>query len=339
MEAALPLRLPWALAFIVTFFVLSLFVSIVVEAGLGEVWKIENPTARWHFSTSSDNGDPGEFSSSSSSSTSSPSSPLFFQLEYAVSDRAKVARYRIFQKGCREEYKLGREPVLARGPLVLPSTTTTPTTEGDNLQGTAEIMKAVPKSPMYSPTFQPSLTNPKEQIVVVRLEVPKVRSSQSVVEFCVRLGLFLPPAAGDTEVNFRETDVTLTFESDSDDEHVVDGSSNNIRSESTPSLVDTVWSFVSSWLPLSWEDVRLKSVHLEPCPLREVDIRIMGGPTTKKEDVEKEETIQEDKATEEIEDADQEGSETTEEQSTGEPVAQEEVEVKEVVSGNGNEEL
>ena len=42
---------------------------------------------------------------------------------------------------------------------------------------------------------------------------------QKTIEFCVRMGLWLPPAAGRMEVNFRETNVAVTFNKKASSEH------------------------------------------------------------------------------------------------------------------------
>ena len=225
---------------------------------------------------------------------------MSFQLEYTISSTPKYARYRILKKNCREAYKPGQEPVMAKAPVVQQQQQQS-VDDGDTKDhNTAGQV-------MYIPTIEPSETNRQNQKVTAKFvaKVPPRWSSSSgngdddddddddSLEFCVRLGLFLPPQAGEMEVNFRETNVKMLFENIDDD---VDGGGdggggrgNNEKdavgtetaapaeSSSLSSSMDMIWSYVDYFVSLlSQRKVRLKDVRVDPCPLREVDIKLFG---------------------------------------------------------------
>ena len=207
---------------------------------------------------------------------------MSFQLEYTISSTPKYARYRILKKNCREDYKPGQEPVIAKAPVAQ-----------QQQQQQQQQQKSVGGQVMYIPTIEPSETNPQDQKVTAKFvaKVPPRWSSSSdnedgSVEFCVRLGLFLPPQAGEMEVNFRETNVKMSFgnidDVDSDDmndekDAVGTAAAAEDSSPSSTTTVDMIWSYVDYFVSLlSQRNVRLKEIAVEPCPLREVDIKLFG---------------------------------------------------------------
>jgi hypothetical protein len=159
------------------------------NASLQDVWRIKGPTAKTTAATT-------------------------FQLEYAISDRAKYARYKLFHKDCKEEFVDEETPMV----------------KGDG--NVVETEEEGATSPFYTMTLLPDPSG-NGQIASVKLAPTVVATqpksapwSSSVSEvlswlsswiwggdnslhFCIRMGLWLPPQAGAMEVNFRETNVEV----------------------------------------------------------------------------------------------------------------------------------
>mmetsp|Transcript_31459 Transcript_31459/g.52515 ORF Transcript_31459/g.52515 Transcript_31459/m.52515 type:complete len:275 (-) Transcript_31459:250-1074(-) len=216
---------------------LTLWLAVLpVRASLEDRWKIEGPRTTDLSSSSNNNND-----------CATCSSPLVFPLEYTINRHVKYARYRIFQKDCTEEFEEGKEPVKGSGDAIKDK-------EGGN-------------GPFYSMTLKPDRENPDDQIAVVEfmpIDVSsswweslfwwnqKQQSQPDVIEFCIRMGLWLPPEAGEVEVNFRETNVKVTFQDKTALTTTEDGkSSTNIR--------------------------RIDSITLDPRPLISVNVTVFGG--------------------------------------------------------------
>mmetsp|Transcript_22527 Transcript_22527/g.53204 ORF Transcript_22527/g.53204 Transcript_22527/m.53204 type:complete len:334 (+) Transcript_22527:86-1087(+) len=239
-----------------------------VMAGLGEMWRIEDPMAVL-LSPAGENPP----ATSDGTETDGTGKEMSFQLEYTISSTPKYARYRILKKNCREYYKPGQEPVIAKAPVAQQQQQQS-VEDGDTKDHTRGQI-------MYIPTIEPSETNSQDQKVTAKFVAkvpPRISSDDDdTVEFCVRIGVFLPPQAGEMEVNFRETNVKMSFENiDEDSEKDAIGTSS---SESPSSAtMDMIWSYVDYFVSLvSQRKVRLKDVTVEPCPLREVDIKLFGN--------------------------------------------------------------
>ncbi|KAL3902870.1 MAG: hypothetical protein SGILL_010666 [Bacillariaceae sp.] len=194
---------------------LSLLLQRPAQSSLQDNWRIDGPTAK----------------------TSSQGGSSSFLLEYTVSERAKFARYRIFQKGCKDEYKIEGEDEESK--------------EEDE-DGNNDNKKNAPEAPVlgageaagvaekhsFAMNLASSSTNEEDQIASVKLDIPNKTnensdslpsisdlsfsemvsvltswwSGQTKVEFCIRMGLWLPPEAGEIEVNFRETNVMVALD-------------------------------------------------------------------------------------------------------------------------------
>jgi hypothetical protein len=238
------------------------------------MWKIGDPAAVLTMNESS--------TKASDLGVRDDETMMTFQLMYDISSTPRYARYRILQKNCREYYNPGHEPVMAKAPVAKDTSAATAVEGGEKNR----------HATMYIPTISPSATDENGQTVVATFVAknPRRGSSQDEgIEFCVRLGLFLPPEAGEMEVNFRETNVKLSFQViDNDtgngngDERKKEGDAQETSTTSSSSLsllssvVDMIWSYVEYIIPLQSTPVRLKSVDVEPCPLREVDIKLFG---------------------------------------------------------------
>jgi hypothetical protein len=194
------------------------------RSNLADRWKIEGPRAVVEKDPSSS-----------------------FRLEYTVSSKSKFARYKTFQKGCQEEYAdgVGDEKNGVQSPV----------------KGTGEPVGEAGKS-LLSMTLSPdSSSSTDDQIASVSFEIPNISkkaesfssfsiadlvsmassyfsSGRTTLEFCIRMGLWLPPEAGENEVNFRETNVKVTLQAD------------------TYSVLN---------------------VELEDCPMNEIDVIIAGS--------------------------------------------------------------
>mmetsp|Transcript_22529 Transcript_22529/g.53222 ORF Transcript_22529/g.53222 Transcript_22529/m.53222 type:complete len:333 (+) Transcript_22529:86-1084(+) len=243
------------------------FRDAFVMAGLGDMWRIEDPIAVLLSPA-------GETPPATSDGTETDGTEKVrsFQLEYTISSTPKYARYRILKKNCREYYKPGQEPVMAKAPVAQQQQSVEDGDTKDHTRGQI----------MYIPNIEPSETNSQDQKVTAKFvaKVPPRLSSDdddATVEFCVRIGVFLPPQAGEMEVNFRETNVKMSFENiDEDSEKDAVGTSS---SESPSSAtMDMIWSYVDYFVSLvSQRKVRLTDVTVDPCPLREVDIKLFGN--------------------------------------------------------------
>lgn len=124
--------------------------------------------------------------------TGSCSIPTAFQLTYGVHRHPKTIKYRIFQKGCLHEFEGGNFPLVGSGGL---------DSHGDDVTG-----------PYYVVTpRQLDADDTSNQTVAIEFIPTEMGEKQDRIEFCIRMGLWLPPEAGGLEVSFRQTNVVVTF--------------------------------------------------------------------------------------------------------------------------------
>jgi len=131
-------------------------------------------------------------------SISCDDSSSVIRLEYKIHEKAKYPKYQIFQKECQEYFEAGTEPI--RG-ILSPdednriALSLTPTSDGNDAQ-TASLEILLTEDSLSSSLWR-RLSNMEQE--------------HKTIEFCVRMGLWLPPEAGNMEVNFRETNVSMKF--------------------------------------------------------------------------------------------------------------------------------
>jgi hypothetical protein len=200
------------------------FLSLV-KASLEDTWKIDGPRAKIKISpVNNDNNAAEKNSDSKLLPCDTCRSPQAFQLEYSISNKVKLARYKVFQLDCNNEFEVGTELV----------------------QGTGDIIEKEGSGPFYTMDIS---SNPLDDSQIASVElVPTIAASTNetsarsylmdlysvisaylfgddvahttTVRFCIRMGLFLPPEAGGMEVNFRETNVIVTLREDLSVQHV-----------------------------------------------------------------------------------------------------------------------
>jgi hypothetical protein len=206
-------------------------------------------------------------------------------LEYTISTHAKFARYKILPKDCTEQFEPGTEPVKGTGKV-------------------ADMKES--NGQFYSMTLIRSDDNNDDQIALVEFLPTEIAASSwassavswlwswwnskqdggtpDVIEFCIRMGLWLPPEAGEIEVNFRETNVMVTFrDHKSLTTTHVGGESVAVR--------------------------RVDNVVLDPRPMHDVTVKLMGAGV---KEVKRKEPAKEEKEDEIVE-----SSEVTEEKQEG----------------------
>jgi len=162
--------------------------NFVSANDLKNIWDIQGPELKKCRNTGSDDDSICNHSSSA------------IRLDYIIHKRNKYAKYRIFQKECAEAFDAGTEPV--RGSKMIPgrdnlfSLTLSPPTgdEDDKILASLEIR---PTDDALTPSWWQRLTSNANQ--------------EQTIEFCIRMGLWLPPEAGGMEVNFRETNIALQY--------------------------------------------------------------------------------------------------------------------------------
>ena len=159
----------------------SLIIKEVVEAGeaerrgLRQRWEIHDPRASKCRVSEDDENDDDNVNHDDDDTTMRCSLTSKIRLDYTIHKDSNVS-YRIFQKGCKEDFIRGTEPFKMGAMLLSPST------------GTASIELFTPNN-MNIPLSSPP------------------------VEFCIRMGLQMSIEQGgrSTEVNFRETNVAVDF--------------------------------------------------------------------------------------------------------------------------------
>ncbi|KAL3915519.1 MAG: hypothetical protein SGILL_005614 [Bacillariaceae sp.] len=172
-----------------------------------------------------------------------------FQLEYTVSDKVQFARYKIFQKGCKEEFGVSegertvQAPVKGSGEVAGDpekkhrALQLTPDKDSSNDDQIASVTFTI-----AAPSEEAADSTPSYSISDLVSTVMSYFSDEITIEFCIRVGLWTPPEAGDMEVNFRETDVAVSIKS---------------------------------------ADKSVVKVDLEDCPMNEIDVRIFGQSASK----------------------------------------------------------
>eukprot|EP00536_Pseudo-nitzschia_multiseries_P003313 jgi/Psemu1/301875/fgenesh1_kg.50_\ len=120
------------------------------------------------------------------------------RMEYKIHKNAKYPKYQLYQKECGERFEIGTEPV--RGTTSPDTDHRIPLSMSPGLDGedfvTASI-ELLPNKDYLSPSWFQRLTSTEKQ--------------QLTVEFCVRMSLWTAPDRGNVEVNFRDTNVVITF--------------------------------------------------------------------------------------------------------------------------------
>jgi len=194
-------RRPW-LTFLSNVLPLFFLKSMVNGADLKNAWDIIGPNGKKCLPE----GDVGSLLTGSAiNSTICDDSSSAIRLNYTIHKNAKYAKYKIFQKECQEEFEVGTEPIQGIMPPDEDSKialSLSPSTDGyDTIAASFEIRPT--KDYLSSPWWR-RLSNTEKQ--------------QLTIEFCVRMGLWLPPEAGQIEVNFRETNVVVSFNKESSGE-------------------------------------------------------------------------------------------------------------------------
>lgn len=186
-------RLAWLALFFSCLSLCSL--QCAANIGLQRLWDIQGPEGKICRSESDNDvlSSEGEIDTTMCENSSS-----IIRLEYSIHKNAKYPKYRIFRKDCEEEFEAGTETILGS-------------------------MSPDEDKRMNVSTHASSLD---EEHVTASLEILLAEGSlmkswwqrltfyvyqEKTVEFCVRMGLWLPPQAGKTEVNFRETNIALTL--------------------------------------------------------------------------------------------------------------------------------
>ena len=163
--------------------------------GLEKLWDIQGPEGKICRSER-DNDVPsseGEIETATCDNSSS-----IIRLDYTIHKNAKYPMYRIYRKDCQEEFEAGTEIVFGsispdEDKRMNLSTSASPD-DNDHVTASLEILLA-----------EGSLTKSWWERLTFYVYQEKT------VDFCVRTGLWLPPQAGKTEVNFRETNIAVTF--------------------------------------------------------------------------------------------------------------------------------
>jgi hypothetical protein len=195
-------RRSW-LSFLLNLLPLCSLQSIVNGVDLKNAWDISGPTSKKCLAEDDVDILPTD---SAVNSTICDDSSSVIRLDYTIHKNAKHPKYQIFQKECQEEFEAGTEPI--RG-IMSPdednriALSVSPTSDGyDTVTALLEVR--LTKDSLSSSWWR-RLSNTEKQ--------------QHTIEFCVRMGLWLPPEAGKMEVNFRETNVAVTFNKKASSEH------------------------------------------------------------------------------------------------------------------------
>lgn len=191
------------------------------RTSLQDKWKLEGPCARkWNddfpiCSTSATNEggrdrdliddndiDSYEFDAADAikrdgwESRESCSTPSAFQLTYDVHKHQKIIKYRIFQKDCRQEFQGRDVPLVGSGKI------------DNSTDDAGESFYVVQRSKLNDDD------DSSNQAVSIEFIPTDIGEKLDIIEFCIRLGLWLPPESGGLEVNFRQTNVVVTFADD-----------------------------------------------------------------------------------------------------------------------------
>lgn len=250
---ALSFQRPWFSFLLILLPLCSLRQAVHAETDLKNAWDIQGPIGKKCLVTGSD-VDAAVPAESDTISTVCDDSSSAIRLEYTIHKNAKYPKYQIFQKGCEEVFDIGTEPVrgtMSPGEDNRTALSFSPASyDHDEVTATIEILPT--KDSLSSPWWR-RLSNTELQ--------------QHTVEFCIRMGLWIPPQAGNMEVNFRETNFVVTFNKTSGDDND-DKSEESDRDESSDYVVD--------------------SVTVDPKPLIGISVSLMGatGATMKGDVVE-----------------------------------------------------
>ena len=174
-------RRSWFLSFLLLPLICSLIIKEVAEAiseaerlDVRQRWGILGPRASKCW-VAEDDHDENDNDNGDDTIVRCASLSSKIRLDYTIHKDSNV-NYRIFQKDCKEKFVRGTEPIKT------------------------EIMRVSPSTETAS--IELSIGN----------TIIPASSSQSPVEFCVRIGMTLPISGGDSmEVNFRETNVAVTY--------------------------------------------------------------------------------------------------------------------------------
>lgn len=222
---ALSFQRPWFSFLLILLPLCSLRQAVRADTDLKNAWDIQGPIGKKCLVTGSDvDAAPTE---SDISSTVCDDSSSAIRLEYTIHKNAKYPKYKIFQKGCEEVFDIGTEPVrgsMSPGEDNRTALVFSPASYNDDtVTATLEILPT--KDSLSSPWWR---------------RMSNTELKQHTVEFCIRMGLWLPPQAGNMEVNFRETNFVVTFNKTSDDDNDNDKSEESDRDESSDYFVDSV---------------------------------------------------------------------------------------------------
>ena len=114
------------------------------------------------------------------------------RLNYTIHKTVKIAKHEIFKKECEEKFEVGDEPFKSKSDALSLSS---PSDSDDTI--TASIEMFVKEGYLTAPWWR-RMSNTEKQ--------------QKSIEFCIKMGLWLPPDVGNMMVNFRETNVDVMFE-------------------------------------------------------------------------------------------------------------------------------
>jgi hypothetical protein len=191
------------LSFLLKLLLLCSLQSIVNGVDLKNLWDISDTTGKKCLAE--DDVDILR-TDSAVNGTSCDDSSSVIRLDYTIHKNAKYPKYKIFQKECDEEFEAGTEPmrgIMSPDEDNMIALSVSPASDVDETV-TASLELRVTNDSLSSSWWR-RLSNTEEQ--------------QKTIEFCVRMGLWLPPAAGRMEVNFRETNVAVTFNKKANSEH------------------------------------------------------------------------------------------------------------------------
>jgi hypothetical protein len=168
---------------------------VVNGVDLKNVWDIQGPNGKKCLAVGEADFSPV---ADAIDSISCDDSSSVIRLEYKIHEKAKYPKYQIFQKECQEYFEAGTEPIrgiLAPDEDNRVALSLTPTSDGnDALTASLEIL-------LTEVSLSSSLWR----------RLSNMEKEHQTIEFCVRMGLWLPPEAGNMEVNFRETNVSMKF--------------------------------------------------------------------------------------------------------------------------------
>lgn len=128
------------------------------------------------------------------------------RLDYTIHKNAKYPKYQIFQKECKEEFTAGTEPIRGtKSPDEDNKIALSVSPASDDVDTVTASLEILLTEDSLTSSWWRQLTNTEKQ--------------QQTIQFCVRMGLWLPPEAGKMEVNFRETNVAVILDKTASGEH------------------------------------------------------------------------------------------------------------------------